>query len=244
MKDWYKEQYSNTNELMNLNPEVVNNFDRWIKLMTENGNEIKYNDLVGWGWNTVRLWMHYKGVYCLPTKELIDWMLDEFFPEDEWSDEDIDNKVLEVCCGKGMLGRSLGIKITDNRSQENNPEIMAYANMMGQPLIKYPKDVIRMDANKAAKYYKPHTIIASYLTFGSKLKSVCEESGANYWGPDVYSLRSDCKRLIIIGNLNVQAHRCLPILEYDHKEYTPDKMEGLVTRSDPSMNRIWVWENQ
>lgn len=238
--NWYKEQFSGSLELRNSLP--IENFDTFLKMNEEHPYLQSFDDIGKFKWETVRLWMHYKGVYLLPTIEFIDWLYENIFPEDKYDDDYMDNKVIEIGAGFGLLGDSLGIRMTDSKLQERNPDVMAYYTLMGQPLIKYPKNVIMMDANTAVNYYKARTVIGSYITFGSKSAEVCSTLGANYYGPDMEKLYQDSERIVLIGNLSINAHMNNPILKYPHKEYSD--VPGLLTRSDPNLNRVWVWEKE
>lgn len=233
MSDWYKEQYSPKIDVK-LRDEVAE-FDKWI-----NSGERSYDEIGKWGWSTVRSWMHWDGTYLLPTTELNDYLLNEFFPEDEWDDERISNEVVEICAGRGRLGRMLQITMTDSHIQEDNPEIKMYYLIFGQPTIKYPEDVIKCEANLVPRRFHPHTIIGSYVTWGSKDYNTTQLLGANYHGPDVIKLYKEVNRIILIGNETIKPHTTNPLLSYPHKEYT--EIPGLITRSDPKYNRLWVWD--
>lgn len=230
--NWYEEQFGNINPI---SENETREFDKWISEDTRSFNEIGR-----WGWNTVRSWMHWKGVYLLPTVELNDYILETFFPENEWSDERLDSEVVEICAGYGMLGRMLGFKMTDNHLQQRNKHVAEYYDLFRQPRINYPKDVILMEANLVPKSLHPHTVIGSYVTWGSKDKNECANLGANYYGPDMVKLYEGVNRVILIGNNTILAHTTNPILSFPHKEY--DNIPGLLTRSKPSENRIWEWK--
>lgn len=225
----------NARIISNVDDSTYNEFDKWMKINPVRSEK----DIWSWGWDIIRLWMHNKGVYTIPTTELNDFIFSEFFPEDEWSDERMDDEVLEIAAGTGMLGRMLNIRMTDNYLQQDNKEVAMYYDLLGQPRIKYPSDVIKMDANKSVVVYHPHTIIGSYVTWGSKSEHDCANLGANYYGPDMMDLYSKVSRIILIGNESILSHTTNPILRYSHKVY--DNVPGLITRSNPSKNRIWVW---
>lgn len=244
VNNWYYSNFT-SNQMMETTEATkiqVDNFDTFLH-MSDNDESTclqSFDDIGKFSWSTIRLWMHYKGVYMLPTTEFIDWMYENIFPEEKYNDEYMDKYVIEIGAGTGLLGKALGIKMTDIKLQERNPEVMSYYTLMGQPLIKYPKEVIMMDANTAVNYYKARTVIGSYITFGSKSAEVCSTLGANYYGPDMEKLYQDSERIILIGNLSIPAHKNNPILKYPHTEHM--NVPGLITRSDPRFNRVWVWE--
>lgn len=239
--NWLQEQFHKFNpvmskdELKEINPKI-NEFNEWIK----DNSERSFDEIGNWGWTVVRLWMHYNGVYLLPTIELNDYLLDKFFPENEWSDDRIDKEVIEICSGKGMLGRMLGIKMTDSMVQANNKLYKEYYKAAKQPTIKYPSDVLCMDANSAVRRLKPHTVIGSYVTWGSKNLMDCMRYGAHEKGPDMIDLYNHVDRIILIGNKSIEPHTNYPILDYPHEVITD--VPGLITRSNPDLNIILVWD--
>lgn len=234
MSNWYYDQYTKDIPSIDENDQKLNEFDKWIS------DDLRsFDDLGKYGWPLVRIWMHYKGVYVLPTVELVDYILEEFFPENEWTDERIDKEVIEICSGRGMLGRSLGIRMTDSKLQATNKNIMMYYQLANQPLIKYPSDVMMMDANDAVNRLHPHTVIGSYVTWGSRKKVDCYQLGASYYGPDLMKIYDKVSRIILIGNLSILAHTTYPINMYPYKEITD--VPGLITRSDPNKNVILIW---
>ena len=60
------------------------------------------------GWEKIRLFMHVYGLYTLPTVELIDYLAGIVCGK----------RAIEIGAGMGVIGRSLGIPITDSRMQE------------------------------------------------------------------------------------------------------------------------------
>lgn len=86
-------------------------------------------------WDAVVKFMHNYPVYVLPTTELLD-VLDDLMG---------DYKTIEIGAGAGCIGRLLGIKMTDSHLQADKM-IQRYYAAQGQPVIKYPPDVIKADA--------------------------------------------------------------------------------------------------
>lgn len=231
--NWYEKEFD---EFKVKSKEEVEDFNKWMK---EDSNR-SFDEIGKWGWNVVRSWMHWYGVYMLPTTELNDYIFEKFFPEDEWPDERIDKDVVEIAAGRGMLGRMLGIKMTDNHIQQKNKLIAQYYDLNKQPRINYPSDVICMEANMVPTVYHPHTIIGSYVTWGNKSLNICMSLGASEHGPVVEDLYKRVSRIILIGNTTIQAHMTYPIRIYPYEEY--DNVPGLITRSRPDGNRVWVWD--
>lgn len=101
----------------------------------------------------LRLWLHFNGVYGLPTTELVDFLHGY-----------IDGRgAIEIGAGNGALGRALGIPSTDSYLQ-TRPDIALYYRTVKQPTISYGADVIEMDAATAVEYFKPDVVIASWVT--------------------------------------------------------------------------------
>jgi hypothetical protein len=138
-----------------------------------------------------------------------------------------------------MLGKLLGIKSTDSYLQVRNKNVSQYYDIAGQPRISYPQRVLEISANDVHRRLKPEVIIGSYVTWGSKLKNDYLNLSASYYGPDMERLYRDINTIILIGNETVQSHTTNPILIYSHEEYT--NIPGMITRSNPDYNKIWVW---
>lgn len=176
-------------------------------------------------WAEMRLLLHETGTYVVPTEELVDY-LDRLIGEES---------AIEICAGNGWIGRELGIPVTDSYQQQDDPtSVMLYA-LTRQPTIKYPKDVIKLEANKAVDKFRPHTVIACYATHKWRYDTM----SGNDLGVDFRKLLRKVKRLILVGNTKI--HKDNPLMELPHKEVT---LPGLITRSaNPETNRIFIWEN-
>lgn len=164
-----------------------------------------------------------KGVYVIPTTELIDYLRTLII-----------GSAIEIGAGNGAIGRALGIPITDNRQQEL-PEIKMLYESLGQAPIVYPKDVQTFDALSAVNHFKPDTVIGAFITH--KWKPGMEYGNAG--GVDEQRMRKKIKRYIMIGNMNT--HQSKPILKHPgmFAEYHP----WLITRAvNQSLNRIFIWD--
>ncbi len=158
------------------------------------------------------------GIYVLPTQELIDFLKTE-----------IKGVAIEIGCGLGAIGRALNILITDSLLQ-TQPEIKAYYEALGQPVINYPDDVIQITADQALKRYKPNTVIGAYITH--KYNGV----DGNAFGVNEQNILLG-RKYINIGNDNV--HSSKPITKYLHETF---RFDWLVTRSEKSKNHIKIWK--
>ena len=182
----------------------------------------------------VRLWAQARGRYLLPTKELVYWL--NMGPLMRITLED-PNKILEVGAGMGDLAVFLGIRSTDSGVQTRRDMRLLYG-MLGQAVTKPPKHVEKLDAIAAAKKYKPHTIVASWVTQAYRDGDAENRVGSCMYGPDEAHLLNLCKRYIFIGNEEV--HKDKRILSMPHETHHP---EGHVSRAaDQSKNVVWIWQ--
>ena len=176
-------------------------------------------------WSEVRMLLHQTGTYVVPTEELIDY-LDKLIGEES---------AIEICAGNGFIGRELGIPVTDSYQQQDDKESVLFYKLAGQPTIKYPKDVIKLEANKAVDRFRPHTVLACYATHKWRYDSM----SGNDKGVDFRKLIRKIKRLILVGNTEI--HKDNPLMEIPHEEII---LPGLITRSAiPETNRIFIWVN-
>lgn len=176
-------------------------------------------------WSGVRTLLHETGTYVVPTEELIDY-LDKLIGEE---------RTIEICAGNGFIGRELGIPMTDSYQQQDDKGTVMLYKLAGQPTIKYPKDVIKLEANKAVDKFRPHTVLACYATHKWRYDTM----SGNDKGVDFGKLIRKIKRLILVGNTEI--HKDNPLMEIPHEEII---LPGLITRSArPETNRIFIWEN-
>ena len=174
--------------------------------------------------NSIKFLMWKHGVYVIPTQELIDWLK-----------ANIKGFAIEIGAGIGTIGRSLHIPITDSRMQDL-PHVKFQYNMSGQPTIKYPDDIEKLDASEAILKYKPKTVIGCFITH--KFNSIT--NNGNALGVNEELLLQKVDRYINVGNLFT--HKDKPILKKLPTEYY---FEWLITRSnDQSLNRIWIYDKK
>ena len=199
-----------------------------IRKTVMDGREMKILPASVWesfSWSEVRMLLHETGVYVVPTEELIDY-LDKQIGE---------HSAIEICAGNGFIGRELGIPVTDSYQQQDDVATKMYYEAFGQPCIRYPKDVIKLEANKAVDRFRPHTVIACYATHKWRYDTM----SGNDNGVDFQRLMRRIHRLILVGNTEV--HKDNPLMSLPHEEVI---LPGLITRSaHPETNRIFIWEN-
>lgn len=177
--------------------------------------------------NHLAIFGHNNGFYCFPTIELANWLKDNF---------DL-STTIEIGAGHGALARYLKIPATDSCFMERSEVITAY-KAVNQPVTKYPKDIIKLDAISAIERYKPKTVFGCWVTH--KYKQEEHYRGGNMWGINEEWILKHVDQYIIIGNENV--HKKKKIIELPHKEY---KFSWLHSRSlEPMKNIIYVWDNR
>lgn len=207
---------------------------RMITEDTELGMMIRplpYAEIAGDTPDTLNMVMQALGLYTFPTQELVDWLHSEIGDDPEMEP----HTAIEICCGTGWLGRSLGIPITDSRLQEREDIRQSYLAQMAVP-ITYPDDMEPLDALSAIRKYEPEYVIASYCThlYGTgSLKS------GNAFGVDTRWVRSHCRRFYHIGNDDI--HFRDPIMKMPHRRL---QFPWLVTRGNSAHARVYVWENK
>lgn len=171
---------------------------------------------------TILLWCVRRGVYQLPTQELIDWLREEVGS----------SSAVEVCSGLGAIGRSLGIERTDNYMQ-TWAEIERYYQMIGQQPISPPLDVKMMSANDAVRTLRPDVVVGAWAT---QLYRPGDIDG-NQWGVDEIEICRRVKKYIHIGNDGPHGSKRVNALP--HKLY---RFPWLVSRAvDQSKNHVRVW---
>lgn len=175
-------------------------------------------------WAEVRMLLHETGTYVIPTEELINYLVSRIGQE----------RAIEICAGNGYIGRELGITMTDSYQQQDDPATVAYYEAIGQPRIRYPKDVLKYEANKAVSRFRPHTVLGCYATHRWR----DDTHSGNIKGVDFERLLHRIKRLILVGNKVTHADN--PIMVQPHEEI---HFPWLLTRAtNQEDNRIFIWQ--
>lgn len=184
---------------------------------------LPYSEWMKFSWPEIRMLLHETATYVVPTEELIDY-LDELIGDD---------KAIEICAGNGYIGSNLDIIMTDSYQQQDDKVTCLYYDLMKQPRIKYPANVMKLEASRAVRQMKPHTVIGCYATH----KWREDTQSGNDKGVDFADVFSKVQRLVLVGNL--QTHKDNPLMELPHEEIA---LPGLLTRAtDQSLNRIFIW---
>lgn len=169
------------------------------------------------------LWCLRNAIYQIPTHELIQWL----------SSLIAGRQAIEIGSGKSGIGKALGIRSTDSYMQ-TMPEVRAYYELMGQPIVNPPDYVEKIDAESAFHKYNPQVVIGSFITHRWREGY----SQGNAYGPNEESFLG--AEYIHIGNK--VTHRAKPILNVPHEEY---HFPWLRSRAiNQLQNVIWVWKQQ
>lgn len=173
--------------------------------------------------DSIKMFMLREAIYVLPTEELLDYL-----------DKLIGNThAIEVGAGRGFIGHELNIHTTDSYQQQEEFTSFLY-NLMGQPPIRYPKYVEKLDALRAVRKYRPHTVLGCFVT--QKWRDDTQDG--NDKGIDMEKMYSMIQRFILVGNKKI--HRNNPLMSLPHEEI---QLDGMITRGfDNELNRIFVWE--
>lgn len=131
---------------------------------------------------------HKHGIYLFPTNELVEVVKRLIGPR----------KAIEIGAGNGCLGRALGIPMTDSHLQAR-ADIKDLYDSIGQPPIKYPKDVIKMGAKEALDHFKPECVVAAWVTqkWHKGVKEGC------LYGVNENEIINKVDKYIFIGNFGV-----------------------------------------
>lgn len=167
-----------------------------------------------------------RGLYGLPTTELVEFLRNEIGGR----------STIEIGCGSGALGRALGVLLTDSKMQEV-AEIKAHYESLGQAVITYPDDVVKLTALQAVEEHRPEVVVASWVTH--KYRDTEHHRGGNQWGVDEEKLLSKkfLRAYIHVGN--VATHRMKKILEHPHETFWAPWLFSRSTHHDK--NVIWIW---
>lgn len=173
----------------------------------------------------ISIWANRKGIYCLPTTELINWLQVKI----------VGRSAIEICAGNGAIGRALNIPRTDSYNQTKS-EMMALYKLYGQTPIFPPDDVQEFEANDAVDHFKPEVVLGSYIT-QKYIPSDEGKVGSSVYGVDELSLLPKVKLYIAIGNSSSHGDKRINALPHDVYKFS-----WLFTRTlKPEENEIRIW---
>ena len=173
----------------------------------------------------LRVWCICRAIYQLPTVELIEWLQSNFNL----------NKAIEIGAGNNHLYHHLGIKGTDNYS-EQIPAVKLTHEILKEPSTNPPPEVEKIDAISAIKKYQPETVITSWATL--KTEDPEEIDAGHKYAPDEAEILDKGVNYVFIGNEYLHSDRA--IMSKKHETYYFD---WLVSRGYyPEKNCIYVWD--
>lgn len=174
-------------------------------------------------------WCHHNARYGLPTVELVAWIKEQIGGR----------KAIEVGSGAGDLGYHLGIPATDNRCQEK-PDVRAYYEALGQPVIRYPDWVERLDAQEAIRVYEPEVVVGSWLTQWISPNKRAPKAGGNMYGVKEAGILNTGVTYIMVGNHHT--HGGKKILRFPHEEHALPFIRSRT--SYPELERVYIWRGR
>lgn len=171
----------------------------------------------------LRAWCVKRGVYQIPTIELIAWL-----------EKRIDGRLaIEICAGRSCLGRHIGSLMFDNYLHAQ-PSVRAWYERLGQTPAIPDRDVQRMDANEAVRRFTPQVVVGAWVT----QKRFNGEYQASDFGVDEHEILDAGCTYIHIGNLRPHGQKRILIRPHEELELPFLFGRGI----DASLNRVWVWE--
>ena len=175
----------------------------------------------------IQAYCHFHGIYQVPTIELMLWL----------AAYATGPKALEICAGKGDLGRILGIRSTDSY-MHLFPKIRRAYEAMGQPITKPPASVEKLEALEAVRKYNPEIVLASWASeFGASPIEGRHTSPLGIHEREIWEHPS-VKTYIVIGNRACHNERLPGVTPHETIEG-----QWLVSRAvDQKANFASVWK--
>lgn len=165
-----------------------------------------------------------RGLYSFPTVELCDFLKNRIQGR----------SALEIGAGHGALAKSLGIRASDNH-QQNDPQIKAYYDALGQTTVPYGAHVENLDAMDAVRKHQPEVVIACWVTH--RFDPARPGLGGNAMGVDEAKIIDSCDEYIFIGNERV--HKDKPIWALPHEKITPPWLYSRAGNGSADFIGIW-----
>lgn len=203
-------------------------------ILVHNGKIVaaSYEELKNFPQETLSTFCHRYGIYQIPTTELIEFLNSEIPNK---------NNTIEIGAGNGCIGRNLGVRMTDNKSQLW-PKVRILYDLHDQPIVNYGDDVEEIGANEAVKKHKPKTVVASWVTELFK-NGIHKDriSKASIYGIDEQKMfRDGITKYIHIGNESVHSEKRI-LQTRSHRKL---KFPWLLSRSlEKNQNVIYVFES-
>lgn len=177
--------------------------------------------------NDISLWCWKRGLYQVPTIELIDFLKAEIGEP---------ASCIEIGAGAGHIGRQLGIRMTDNMMQDW-PEIKLHYKAANQPTVNYGRDVENIPAKRAINKHLPKTVLACWVT--EKWVNGRKDGSMHGVDEELMLSRPPVEKYILVGNqLTHGGKAILKTIPYQVLQF-----DWLYSRSmEKSQNAIWTFK--
>jgi hypothetical protein len=198
-------------------------------VLLDNEGRLKVLDTVVFGQiNPIELkvWARNNGVFHFITTEMITWLKDRISGK----------AAIEICAGKGTIGRALGIPSTDSYVLQK-PRNLYKIVELGEEPTNPPPDVLRYEAMQAVRKFKPAVVVGAFVSQVHRPWEDYNIIPSSPFGVDEELLLQHVQTYIMFGNKG--PHKFKRIFKHKHKEYS---FPWLHTRAqNQQLNRVWIW---
>lgn len=183
--------------------------------------------------NSWMLFLGYKGVFQLPTIELIDFINHLISGR----------SAIEICCGIGTIAKSLNIPATDRKlSEGTGNEFHDYIlkkeeNEFNKYAYNFPDFVEKLTAYRAIEKYKPEVVIGCWVTEKARGRKI----GSGY-GVEEDKILDRVGTYIHCGNSANPLHSKKYIRKFKHWTIEADWLLDKASLRGPSQIKIWTAE--
>jgi hypothetical protein len=178
----------------------------------------------------LRLWCHKKGIYGIPSIELIAVIKSHL----------VENKSIEVGGGCGVFGSALQIPSTDSMIQ-NDPMVRMFYQALGQPIVEYGKNVINLEASAAIDQFMPEVVFGSWVTQYVPPEKAEELQGqGSEYGLKESEFLPNIKKYIVYGNDSIHGNKKI----FNDTKYKVERIyngaDFFSRASKPELNCLYV----
>jgi hypothetical protein len=183
--------------------------------------------------NSWRMFLGNKGVYQLPTIELIDFLRHLIQGK----------QAIEICCGHGTIGYTLGIPTSDRKLSEGTGNeaadlsLQSAQNAWSRHPYDFPKYVENLTAYQAVEKYKPQVVIGCWVTEKNRHK----RQGSGY-GVEEDKIIDRVETYIHTGSSMNPLHSKKWIAKFQHWTIEADWLFDRGSTKGPSQLKIWTKE--
>jgi len=196
-------------------------------------NELKIhsiNIIKQFPYNDIMQFCLSRGIHCLPTLELIDFLNDKI------GMQRLGKIAIEIGAGHGAIAKALNIIGTDS-FQQNDLNVKAFYAKSKQPTVKYGSRIHKLDAITAIDTFRPSTVIGAFITHKYN-KEHCLTEG-NMHGVEEEKIIEQGIKYIFIGNKSTHKTKYICKKYPNFKTYQFDWLFAKV--KNQTDNVIWIW---